>query len=123
MKTSKHAAVMDSCICGCGGDACIPQRTETPPRHVPQETILFSVNGKCGYSLSDALKERYTNVDGRGDRTFVDCKTYISLRLEVRLPIHQYYPKIIPRPVCSGYRMRGGQGRLVAGSSVSLHGY
>ena len=36
------------------------------------------MNGRCGYPLVDALKERYTDLDGRGDRMFVGCKSYSS---------------------------------------------
>ena len=111
MKTSKDITITDSCRCGCGCNACIPQRTDTPSRHVPQETILFSVNGKCGYSLVDALKERYTGLDRRGDKMFVHRRSYISLGLEVRLSMHQYYP--ITRLIYSGYRTRSGQARLM----------
>jgi len=79
-----------SCVCGCGGGACIPQREydrqKTDPllRHVSQEVILFSVNGKCGFPLENALKERYTGLDRRDNKILVDSKSSISIRLEVR---------------------------------------
>jgi len=87
----RHAAyptLADSCVCGCCGDACIPQREYDRPRTDPlsqhdlQEIIRFSVNGKCGYPLSDALRKRYRGLEGRDDKMFVDSKTSISLRLE-----------------------------------------
>ena len=48
-----------------------------------QREILFSVNGKCGYRLEDALKRRYIGLDGRDDRVFVDLEPTINIRLEV----------------------------------------
>jgi len=89
-----YTTPVDSCICGCGGGTCIPQRGcneqgfDTPSQHNLQEMILFTVNGKCGYPLVDALKKQYIDLDGRGDKMFVDCKSYISLRLEVRPLVH-----------------------------------
>ena len=71
--------------------ACIPQREYDRRRTDPlsqdqlQEIILFRVNGKCGYPLKDALKKHYTGLDGRDDKMFVDSKSAISMRLEVRL--------------------------------------
>ena len=87
---------MDKCLCdrGCGRGACIPQREYDRPRTDPPvedyqpETILFSVGGKCGYPLVDALKKRYTGLDGRDGKVFVGFKTSISIRLEVR-PMRQ----------------------------------
>jgi len=113
MITPKDTTVVDSCICGCAGGACIPQRTDTSPLHVPQETILFNTNGKCGYPLVDALQERYTGLGGRDDTMFVDCKSYISLGFEVRPSNHRHYSMMVSNPVCSGYRMRSGWGRSV----------
>jgi len=81
---------VDSCVCGCGGGACIPQREYDGQRTDPlfqrttQEVILFSVNGKCGYPLENALKERYTGLDRRENSILVDSKSSISIRLEVR---------------------------------------
>jgi hypothetical protein len=75
---------------GCGGGACIPQREYDRPRSDPlsqgdlQEKILFRVNGKCGYPLKDALGKRYTGLDGRDDKMLIDCKSSVSIRLEVR---------------------------------------
>jgi len=46
------------------------------------------MNGKCSYPLVDALKKQYINLDGGGDKMFVDCKSYISLRLEVHSLVH-----------------------------------
>jgi hypothetical protein len=84
------AKFADSCICGCDGDACIPQREYIRSKRDNlndeelQEVIRFSVKGRCGYPLEDALRERYAGLDGRDDKMFVDCKSSISLRLEVR---------------------------------------
>lgn len=47
--------------------------------------ILFRVDGECGYPLKDALKKRYTGLDGRDDKMFGDSKSSISIRLEVSL--------------------------------------
>lgn len=81
---------MASCICGCGGGACTPQRkyvgwgTDPLSSHELQEIILFRVYGKCGYPLTDALKKQYTGLDGRDEKMFIDSKSSISIRLEVR---------------------------------------
>ena len=83
---------MESCVCGCDSGACIPQREYDRPRTDPlspeelQETIPFSVNGGCGYPLKDALKKQYTGLDGRDDKMFVNCKSSISIRVEVCPP-------------------------------------
>ena len=85
--------VLDPCVCGCGKGPCIPQREYDRQRTDPlsstdlQQTILFKVNGDCGYPLEDALKKRYTGLDGRDDKMFVDFKSSISIRLEVRLTL------------------------------------
>jgi len=82
------AQFMDSCMCGCGGGGCVPQRKYDESwinplsRRELEETILFSVNGKCGYPLADALRGQYAGLDGKDD-TFVDFKPTASLRLEV----------------------------------------
>lgn len=79
----------DSCMCGCGGGACIPQRRYTGwgpsflPQHELQEMVLFSVNGKCGYSLVDALKEQYDGLDGKDDKPFHKSASSFTMRLEV----------------------------------------
>jgi len=82
-------ALPDRCICGCDGGACIPQReyqtrrTDPPPQHYAPEIILFSVNGKCGYPLKDALMEQCAGLDGSNDKIFVDLKSAsIAIRLE-----------------------------------------
>ena len=83
---------MESCVCGCDGSACIPQREYERPRTDPlsedelQEMITFSVHGVCGYPLKDALRKQYTGLDGRDDKMFVTCKSSISIRLEVCPP-------------------------------------
>lgn len=89
-KDVTDSTLVNSCVCGCSGGACIPQREYERQRIHPlsqcdlQETILFSVNGKCGYPLADALRKQYRGLDGRDDKMFVDFKSSISLRLEVR---------------------------------------
>jgi len=74
-------------VCGCGGGACIPQRRydQDPTLH-PQEQqkILFSVDGKCGYLLEDALRKQYNGLDGRDDNVFGDLGSTANIRLEVR---------------------------------------
>jgi hypothetical protein len=108
------------CICdrGCGRGACIPQRDYDRQRTDPltegdlQEMILFSVGGKCGYPLADALKKRYTGLDGRDSKVFVGFKSSISIRLEVR-STHQKDPVTALNLVSSGYRTRNGQDRSV----------
>ena len=81
---------MDSCICGCGGSACIPQREYVRQRTDPvsetelQEIIRFSVNGICGYPLGDALEKQYTGLDEKDERMFICSRSSISMRLEVR---------------------------------------
>jgi len=83
---------MESCVCGCGRGACIPQREYERPRTDPlslaelQEMITFGVEGGCGYPLKDALNKQYTGLSGRDDKMFVDCKSSISVRLEVCPP-------------------------------------
>ena len=82
---------IDSCVCRCGGGACIPQRRyigrgpSVLPQHELQEMVLFSVNGKCGYSLVDALKEQYDGLDGKDDKPFHESTTSFAMRLEVCL--------------------------------------
>ena len=89
-KNATHAGPMDSCICGCGGSACIPQREYDRQQTDPlsalelQEMIRFSVNGKCGYPLRDALNKWYTGLDERDEKMFVNSRSSISIRLEVR---------------------------------------
>ena len=80
----------DSCICGCGGGACIPQRKYAPRTGFPaffpheQETIFFSVNGKCGYPLENALKKQYAYLDGGYEKVVVSSTSSTTIRLEVR---------------------------------------
>ena len=77
-------------MCGCGGGACIPQRKYDGQMTDPlfqsdlQEVILFSVGGKCGYPLRQALEKEYTDLDGKDDQILVDSSSSISIRLEVR---------------------------------------
>jgi len=84
-----HAIRATSCICGCSRGACIPQRRYdqgAPLRPRELQEILFSVNGKCGYPLRDALKKQYTGLDERDEKVFPDYGTTTNVRLEVRLP-------------------------------------
>ena len=89
-KGATYVTFTESCLCGCDGGACIPQREYERPRTDPlsqdelQEMILFSVKGVCGYSLVNALKKQYSGLDGRDDKMFVGSKSSISIRLEVR---------------------------------------
>jgi hypothetical protein len=89
-KDATDVMFTDPCICGCAGGGCIPQRKYERQRSDPldpqelEELIRFSVNGRCGYPLEDALKKQYTGLDGKDDEMFVDCKSSIALRLEVR---------------------------------------
>ena len=79
-----HASA-EPCVCGCGGGACIPQREyDGQNQHAVQEVIRFSVNGKCGYPLKQALEKEYTGLDGRNNVISVDSKSSFSIRLEVR---------------------------------------
>ena len=74
---------MGSCICGCGGGACIPQRKYGTFRtHEKQTMVLFSVNGKCGVPLTDALNEHHVGLDRRDDNIYF--RATITIRLEVR---------------------------------------
>ena len=88
-KNPTYATSDDSCVCGCGGGACIPQReyerrvTDPLSQDELQEMILFRVNGRCGYPLKDALRSQYTGLDGRDNKMFINCKSPISIRLEV----------------------------------------
>ena len=89
-KDATDAMFTDPCICGCSGGGCIPQReygrkmsNQLGPQE-PQEVIRFSVNGRCGYPLGDALKKLHAGLDGRDDKMFVGFASSISLRLEVR---------------------------------------
>ena len=109
---------MESCVCGCDGVACIPQREYERPRTDPlsagelQEIIPFSVNGTCGYPLNDALKKQYTGLDGRDDKMFINCKSSISIRLEVCLSASAQSNNG-PESCYSGCRTRSGRSRSV----------
>ena len=119
-----NTSSMDHCICGCGGGACIPQRrieklaVDPLSQDELREIISFSVAGRCGYPLNDAVKKQYTGLDGRDDRMFVGSKSSISLRLEVRLTDWRNRA-ISLNQLCSGCRMRSGQDR--SASSPVFH--
>jgi len=51
----------------------------------PSEPILFPVNGCPGLNMGDALRKRFTGLDGRDDLVLQDARGAISCRLLVRL--------------------------------------
>lgn len=51
----------------------------------PLEPISFSVNGRPGVNMGDALHRRFTGLDGRDDLILQDAGDVISCRLSVRL--------------------------------------
>jgi len=73
------------CICGCGGDPCLPQRQYRRSKDDPLEDhrvgelITFKVHGECGMPLRDA----YRGLSGRDEPMFVGSRTSISIRLQV----------------------------------------
>jgi len=90
-KGAANVMFMESCLCGCNGGACIPQREYYQrPNSNPlsqdelQEKIFFRVNGVCGYPLVDALKKQHPGLDGGDDKMSMNGKSSITLRLEVR---------------------------------------
>ena len=74
--------------------------------------LLFSVDGKCGYPLKDALKKNYTGLDGKDDKMFPECKSSVSLRLEVG-PSAPTRSNGDPEFFCSGSHTRSGQDKSV----------
>lgn len=119
---------MEVCICGCRGSPCIPQRVYERQRTDPlreedlQEMIRFSVKGRCGYPLEDALKKRYAGLDRRDDKMFVDCKSSISIRVEVcPITLVRLYdgPKFYSQWLPYGKWTR----QASADSRVPLHGH
>jgi hypothetical protein len=67
------------------------QETYKPARQqkelVGRQTIEFSVFGKEGIRLSDALEGNWVGFEGRDDRSlFGDDRLQIMIRLHVRLP-------------------------------------
>jgi len=76
-------------VCGCQYGGCVPQRRYETPRHDPASEhergalITFSVNGKCGFSVRNALDKRYAGLDGRDDHMFVGFKSAVAVRFEV----------------------------------------
>ncbi|KAF9650553.1 hypothetical protein BDM02DRAFT_3112111 [Thelephora ganbajun] len=69
-----------SCLCGCGGDPCVPQWRDRrfEKGHRPQrcETILFRVDGKCGFPLRDALETDYSDFEGCDEPMFAENHNY-----------------------------------------------
>ena len=119
---------MESCICGCNGGACIPQREYDRQRTDPlshnelQGMIPFRVNGNCGYPLKDALRKHYTGLDGRDEKMFIDFKSSISIRLEVGLPLSARFDD--GHESCSQWLPYGKWTKQVgAEPHVSLQGY
>jgi len=51
----------------------------------PSEPISFSVNGRLGVNMGDALRKRFTDLDGRDELVLQDTRSGISCRLSVRL--------------------------------------
>lgn len=49
------------------------------------ESIHFSVNGRPGVNVEDALRRRFTYLDGGNDPVLLDAGPAISCRLSVRL--------------------------------------
>ena len=58
----------------------------------PSKPILFHVNGYPGVNMGDALRKKFTGLDGRDDLILQDAQDAISCRLWVRsscqLPLH-----------------------------------
>ena len=59
----------------------------------PSEPILFHVNGCLGVNMGDALRKKFTGLDGRDDPMLQDARGAISCRLWVRSP-YQLPPRI-----------------------------
>jgi len=80
--------IRPTCICGCGGSACIRQRPYRRPKGDPLaddhigELITFQVHGQCGMPLMSALRCVYSGLSGRDDPMFVGSRSSISIRLE-----------------------------------------
>ena len=51
----------------------------------PSGSIHFCVNGRPGLNMGDALRKKFTGLDGRDDLILQDAPTAISCRLSVRL--------------------------------------
>lgn len=49
------------------------------------EDISFGVNGRPGVNMRDALRKRFTGLDGRDELVLQDASSVISCRLLVRL--------------------------------------
>ena len=50
------------------------------------EPISFSVNGRVGINMGDALRKEFTGLDGRDDPVLQEAASAISCRLLVGLP-------------------------------------
>ena len=52
---------------------------------IPSECVSFEVNGCPGVNIDDALRKRFTGLDGRDDQVLQDASSAISCWLSVRL--------------------------------------
>ena len=50
----------------------------------PSQPIMFHVNGCPGVNMGDALRKKFTGLDGRDDLVLQDARHAISCRLWVR---------------------------------------
>ena len=66
----------------------IPQKTYNYGRKqwdfTPSECISFGVNGRPGMNVGDALRKRFTDLDGRDELVLQDANRAISCRFSVR---------------------------------------
>ena len=66
----------------------IPQKAYDHGRkqwyYTPSESISFSINGRLGVNMGNALRKRFTDLDGRDDLVLQDTSRAISCRLSVR---------------------------------------
>lgn len=66
----------------------IPQKAYDHGRkqwyYTPLKSISFSVNGRLGVNMGNALRKRFTDLDGRDDLVLQDASRAISCRSSVR---------------------------------------
>ena len=71
------------------------------------ESISFSVDGRPGINIGDALRKTFTGLDGRDDPVLTDAAGAISCRLLVRLPLYSTRSlELIPSQVSRVSRQR-----------------